>query len=109
MHEDGKRAQKAPRSAPNGPFSPPLPKSVDESEHEPMAVANDKQTIHGESFLPTTAPMDQYDDEVARRYRQVPGAQMKARTREETVEAQSPPGFSAPDEQGFVHLEDEEE
>lgn len=40
-----------------------------------MAVANDKTTVHGESFLPTTASLDQWDADVAKRYRQVPRAE----------------------------------
>lgn len=48
------------------------PHMAELTEGEPMAVANDKMTKHGESFLPSTASMDAWDADVARRYKQVP-------------------------------------
>lgn len=90
---------------PIGPFAPPLPTEVEDTPEEPMAVANDKATIHGESFLPTSAPMDQYDEEVARRYKQVPGAQMKPHGNAETVAMESPPGYTEPNKRGWAKLE----
>ena len=99
---------KIPKVEPVGPFQPTLPKIAEQRGNEPMAVANDKQTIHGESFLATSAPLDAYDDEVARRYRQVPAAQMRAKSDEESIAAQSPPGFTKPDERGWARLEEEE-
>jgi hypothetical protein len=105
MHDRDKIA----KMKPVGPFAAPLPKSVDATDPEPMAVANDKQTIHGESFVATTAPMDSYDDDVARRYKQVPGSQIKPKSREETVAMQSPPGYTEPDENGWAKPTGQEE
>lgn len=105
MHDRAKIA----KVKPIGPFEPPLPKDAEQRLNEPMAVANDKQTIHGESFLATSAPLDAYDDDVARRYKQVPAVQMKAKGDAETIAMQAPPGYTKPDERGWARPEDEEE
>lgn len=84
---------------PVGPFEPPLPKDAESRVAEPMAVANDKQTIHGESFVATSAPLDQYDAEVARRYKQVPAQPAKGDG--ETRAMQQPPEHTTPDARGW--------
>lgn len=68
------RPRDVPKSQPVPPDAPPLPSEVDQEGPEPMAVANDKANLHGESFVPTTASQDAYAPAVARRYRQVPEA-----------------------------------
>lgn len=85
-----------------GPFEPPFPSVVESSGPEPMAVAWDKQQTHGESFLATSAPMDAYDDEVARRYKQVPAREIMPKTRDAKCAAEHPPGYTEPDARGWV-------
>lgn len=95
---------------PVGPFAPPLPKEAESREAEPMAVANDKANLHGESFVATSAPLDQYDADVARRYKQVPTHLAKSDV--ETRAAQErPPQHTAPDERGWAKpkLDDEDD
>lgn len=55
--------------APVGPFAPPTPSEAEQSRGEPMAVANDRTTVHSDSHMPTTASTDAMDAEVARKYR----------------------------------------
>lgn len=55
--------------APVGPFAPPTPSEAEQSRGEPMAVANDKETIHSDSHMPTTASTDAMAPDVARKYR----------------------------------------
>lgn len=100
MHDRDRKA----KMKPVGPFEPPLPKDAESREAEPMAVANDKANLHGESFVATSAPLDQYDADVARRYKQVPA--QPARSDEETRKAQErPEAHSAPDERGWAKPE----
>lgn len=94
---------------PIGPFEPPTPTEVESSGPEPMAVARDKQQTHGESFLATSAPMDAYDDEVARRYKQVPASQMMPKSRNEKRAAEHPKGYTEPDKDGWAKPTGEEE
>lgn len=93
---------------PIGPYAPPRPSEVEDSRPEPMAVANDKATIHSDSHLPTSAPMDAYSEEVARRYAQVPE---KARTaaREENRAQEDPAGYTPEDARGYKRLDEEQE
>lgn len=104
MHDRDRKA----KHKPIGPFAPPRPSEVEDTPAEPMAVANDKATIQGESHVPTTAPMDQYDDEVARRYKQVPGAQMRPHGKAEHVAMQHPPGYTEPNERGWAKLKEQQ-
>ena len=101
MHE----RERIAKMKPVGPFEPTLPKDAEAREAEPMAVANDKQTIHGESFLATSAPLDQYDADVARRYKQVPTRPAKSDA--ESRAAQSPEGYTEPDENGWAKPNEE--
>lgn len=107
---------------PQGPFSPPRPSEAEQVEGEPMAVANDKATQHGESFLPTTASHDQWSAETARVYRD-PNLERtashgrsghatphgdRAETRsDENRRMESPRGYTQPDDGGRVHLKDD--
>ncbi|HVM44779.1 MAG TPA: hypothetical protein VM582_02495 [Candidatus Thermoplasmatota archaeon] len=84
------------------------PSEAEEEEGEPMAVANDKTTIHGESFLPSTASLDQYDEDVAQRYKQVPekngGTPLSkgtTRSRKENRAMEDPPGYEVEKETGW--------
>lgn len=52
-----------------GPSAPPTPAEVDGPGVEPMAVASDKATLHGEGFVPTTASRDAFDADVAEKFR----------------------------------------
>lgn len=83
---------------PVGPFAPTLPKTAEREEAEPMAVARDKQTIH-DAFMPTSASLDAFDPEVARRH----GMRGRMRTKEdgETRRMQAPPGYTEADADGF--------
>lgn len=103
MHDRDRTA----KHRPIGPFAPPLPTDAEEtSGGEPMAVANDKANTHGESFVGTSAPRDQWDDAVARKY----GKRVdRARSNDETRAAQSPPMYTKPDENGWAHLRDEDD
>lgn len=98
-----------PKSRSTGPFAPPTPSEAEGRDREPMAVANDKQQTHGESFVATSAPLDAYDPEVARRYKQVPAREMMARSKRETRAAERPDGFTTPDEQGWAKPTGEED
>lgn len=113
-----------------GPFAPTLPTDAERTEGEPMAVANDKRTPF-DSFMPTTQSKDQYDRDVAKRWKTVPDSAKagmnavqesfsvnprdaaRGRTPEEekpeTVAAQDPPGYSKVDENGYRHLKSEDE
>lgn len=110
-----------------GPYAPPLPSEAEREENEPMAVANDKQTSR-DAFLPTSASLDAYDPEVARKWETVPesakagmgavqesftvggrdamGGQDKPETK---AQERDPPGFSEVDEDGYKHLEGDDE
>lgn len=68
------------------PDSPPAPSEVDQKGAEPMAVANDKLQLHGESFVPTTASKDAYSEEVAERYKQVPDSKPSSTAGEAEVD-----------------------
>jgi len=93
-----------------GPFSPPLPTDVEASRPEPMAVAWDKQQTHGESFVATSAPMDAYDEDVARRYKQVPAKDMMPHSdAEKRRETEHPSGHTDPDDNGFAHPRTEDD
>lgn len=87
------------------------PSQAERTGAEPMAVANDKTTIHGEAFLPSTASLDQWDDEVARRYKQVPerngGTHGSGVTesRKENRAMEDPPGYEIETETGWKKLE----
>ena len=100
-----------------GPFAPPLPTEAEREENEPMAVANDKETSH-DSFKPTSAPLDAFDPEVARKWETVPGSAGRDAVQEsftvggrdaqggqdkpETkAQERDPPGFSEVDEDGY--------
>lgn len=100
--------QDRPRAAkhqPVGPFAPPLPKDAEETHGgEPMAVANDKANLHGESFVGTSAPRDQWDDEVAKKFGRPVS---RAKSDEETRAHQRPAGYSEPDENGWARPNDE--
>lgn len=74
-----------------------------------MAVARDEDTPE-QSFIPTTARMDQMDHEVARRFTQHRATEpMETASRKENREAESPKGYTEEDERGYRHLEDEQE
>lgn len=46
-----------------GPEAPPTPWEAQQTgKGVPMAVANDMETIHGEGFVPTSAPLDPRGD-----------------------------------------------
>lgn len=90
-----------------GPFAPPFPSEVEQSRPEPMAVAMDKKTTN-DAHMPTSAPMDAYDPEVARRYAQHP-ERMITRERSENRAAERPPGYSEIDERGYRQLTGEDE
>lgn len=104
---------------PMGPFAPPTPAEADQAEGEPMAVANDKQNVHGESFVATTAPRDAMAEDVARKYRDpqlqrvdpeespTPHGKDVRERRDENRAAEKPKGYSEVDEKGFRHLEDD--
>lgn len=94
------------RHRPMGPFSTPLPKDTEATEGgEPMAVANDKANTHGESFVGTSAPRDQWDDAVAQRY----GKRVDLpKSDEETRRHQHPEGYTEPDENGWAKPRHEE-
>lgn len=117
-----------PASRRSGPYAPPLPTEAERTEGgEPMAVANDKATLHGESFLPTTQSKDAYDRDVAKRYETVPGSAaggkeggipdtvnpIDAERRAGSPEAEKPetqeqilhpPGYTETDERGYKRL-----
>lgn len=88
------------RHRPIGPFAPPLPKDAEETRGgEPMAVANDKANLHGESFVGTSAPRDQWDEEIAKKFgRPVE----RARSDQWTRKMQAPEGYTRPDEDGWA-------
>jgi hypothetical protein len=89
---------KKKRIDPVGPFAPPTPSEAEQDEQgEPMAVANDKQTIHGESFVPTTAPDGPKEPTPH-------GRDVRERHDQNRAE-ESPPDYTPPDEQGFAHLD----
>lgn len=113
------------RFDPMGPYSPPLPTEAERTQGEPMAVANDKATVHSEAFVPTTRSTDAYDPDVARRWEVIPGSIQAARDgrrkavpdahvpeartpeeqKPETLKMElAPPGHSETDERGFKHL-----
>lgn len=94
---------------PQGPYAPPRPSEVEDNGPEPFAVANDKHTIHSDSHLPTSAPMDALDADVARRYKTVPDANMRTERRDENRAAEDPPGFTHEDRRGWRRLKDEQE
>lgn len=115
---DGNNVTKKDRYPPQGPFAPPTPAEADQARGEPMAVAGDKRNVHGEPFLATTAPRDQMDEEVARKYRdpnlaadrphRTPtphGEDVKAR-RDENRAREKPEGYSEIDEDGFRRPEE---
>ncbi|HET6404191.1 MAG TPA: hypothetical protein VFH78_06050 [Candidatus Thermoplasmatota archaeon] len=90
-----------------GTDDPTRPSEAEQSEAEPMAVANDKTTIHGESFLPSTASLDQYDEEVARRYKGLPQEPLSKGTtssRKENRAMEDPPGYEVEEETGWKKL-----
>lgn len=92
---------------PMGPYSPPLPSEAEQDQGEPMAVARDKQNPYGESFLPTTADLDQFDADVARRYKQVREGTTGAgvtESREENRAQERPEGYTRRDENGWKKL-----
>ena len=103
MHDRDRIAKEKPR----GPFSPPLPKTAEEGGRgEPMAVANDKANIHGESFVATSSAEDQFDHEVARKF----GKDVdEPRREQETRAAQKPEGYTEPDEKGWAKLKEQNE
>ena len=91
-----------------GPFAPPLPKTAENEEAEPMAVASDKELKH-ESFRPTSAPLDAFNEDVARRYHpEVKASNMEPRSDEETKRAQDPEGYTETDKRGFQHPDADE-
>lgn len=91
-----------------GPFAPPLPKTAEDEEAEPMAVAADKQTEH-DAFVPTSAPLDAFDEDVARRHHpKTKTSSMEPRSDEETERAQRPEGYTETDKRGFRHMDAEE-
>lgn len=101
MHE----RERVAKHKPIGPFAPPYPAEASETRGgEPMAVANDKANTHGESFVGTSAPRDQWDDEVAKKYGR---AVSLPRSDKETRAAQRPDGYTAPDEYGWVKPNEE--
>lgn len=128
-----KRGPKDPRSEPMGPYAPPLPTEAERTEGEPMAVANDKRSSSGQSFLPTTQSKDAYDPDVAKRWEQVPGSAEAGREavqesftvnprdaheragspeaeKPETVRQEAePPGYTEVDERGFKRLKWDED
>ena len=96
------------RNKPTGPYAPPLPSEAEREQGEPMAVARDKDNPHGEGFLPTTADMDQFDADVARRYKQVREGTVGegvTRSREENRAHERPEGYTRSDENGWKRLE----
>lgn len=129
-----KEGRRDAASRSRGPYAPPLPTEAERTEGgEPMAVANDKATLHGESFLPTTQSKDAYDRDVAKRWETVPGSAdggktggirdtenpIDAERRAGSPEAEKPetlrqslhpPGYGETDERGYKHLKwDDEE
>lgn len=109
--------------SPMGPFTPPTPAEADQVQGEPMAVAADKMTRHGEGFLPTTAARDQMAPDVARKWRDPQlqrgtrggnahptphGAPVEGRT-DENRRAERPEGYTEVDENGWRHLEGEQD
>lgn len=111
-----------------GPYLPPQQHEADRVEQgEPMAVANERATSHGESFSPTTSRFirDVMDEDVAHRYKTVPDSARRGQTpadesrhasardaeggphaAEQLEQQRRPPGFSETDERGFKRLED---
>ena len=94
-----------------GPEDATRPSEAEETEGEPMAVANDKVTTQGESHVPSTASLDQWDEEVARRYRQVPPANGGTQVGKGTTESremnramEDPPGYEIEKETGWKKL-----
>ncbi|HEX2022367.1 MAG TPA: hypothetical protein VHH36_06610 [Candidatus Thermoplasmatota archaeon] len=90
---------------PMGPYAPPRPSEAEREEAEPMAVARDKETTD-DAFMPTSAPLDSYDPEVALRHAAHPTR--FARTRRENRAQEEPPGYSETDERGFRRPETDE-
>ena len=116
----GAEDTKPRKHPPTGPFAPPTPAEAEQTEGEPMAVANDKQTRQDESFHPTTASADQMAPDVARKYRDpnlqrgadaaegssTPhGRDVEART-DENRRREKPEGYSEVNEHGFRELEE---
>lgn len=68
-----------------------------------MAVARDHDTPH-DAAMPTGAPLDQYDPEVARKWA-AHGASGRGMTgtREENRAQEAPAGYSEVDKDGFIH------
>lgn len=112
-----------------GPYSAPEPHEADRVDQgEPMAVANDRATPHGESFLPTTNRFirDVMDADVAHRYKTVPDSARRGSTpkdesrhasprdaeggphaQEHVAQQEAPPGYTQADEKGWKRLKDE--
>lgn len=107
---DGKGTRKKP-NPPVGPYAPPTPSEAERTQGEPMAVARDKETLN-DAFLPTSAPLDAYSQEVADAYRaHGSGARGVTESRKENARMEDPPGYTEPDKQSFRRpkLGDEEE
>lgn len=104
---DETRQGKRGRSKTTGPYAPPLPSEVDGDGPEPMAVAGDKEGWKDESFHPTTAPMDQWAPDVARRYRQHPAGPEREGTTASREENRAAEASEDVDERGFRHPPEE--
>lgn len=103
-----KRKDEDLRSKPMGPYAPPLPKEAESEDNEPVAVNADKKT-HRQSFLPTSASLDAFNEDVATKYHE--GAtkeRMVAKSDDETTRKQDPAGFTKTDARGFKHLDADE-
>lgn len=115
-----------------GPFAPPTQDEAEREKGMPMALANDLDTVHGESHLPTSQTLDAYDHDVAKRWETVPGSADAGKTGEDAIQetftvggrdehgaqrkpetkkmVHDPPGYTEPDEDGYRHLKwDEKE
>lgn len=122
-----KQGRNTKASEHRGPYAPPLPTEAEQTEGEPMAVANDKRHAGNQSFLPTTQSKDAYSPEVAKRWETVPGSYAggkeggiqdmrnpidlareagspEAEKPETAQMARQPPGYSRTDERGYKRL-----
>lgn len=87
-----------------GPYAPPTPSEVESEEGIPMAVARDLVTPH-DAAMPTGAPLDQYDPEVARRWAAhgASGRGMTGTREENRAHEAPPPDYSDVDADGYIH------
>lgn len=112
---------KKKRIEPVGPFAPPTPSEADQREGLPMAAARDEDA-RMISFLPTTQSADQMAPDVAERYRDpqltkpprgagapTPHGRRVEDRHDENRAAESPPGYTPVDENGWRRLQDEDE